>query len=53
MSNLVGAAVDSALFLWLAFGTLDHMQGQVVGKTLMVVPAVPLVWLSRRRSVWT
>ena len=32
LSGLVGAVVDSGLFLWLAFGSLEHIQGQVVGK---------------------
>ena len=27
-----GALVDSALFLWLAFGSLEHLPGQVIGK---------------------
>jgi hypothetical protein len=46
-SNVVGAAVDSALFLWLAFGSLDHMAGQVVAKTYMIVLALPVVWWAR------
>lgn len=32
LSCLIGAAVDSALFLWLAFGSLDHLTGQIIGK---------------------
>lgn len=51
LSNVVGAVVDSALFLWLAFGSLSHLAGQVVGKTYMVALAVPLVALARRRRV--
>lgn len=47
-SNLVGAVVDSALFLWLAFGSLDFIAGQIVGKAYMVALALPLVWLIRR-----
>ncbi len=31
-SGLIGAVVDSAVFLWLAFGSLDFLAGQVVGK---------------------
>jgi uncharacterized PurR-regulated membrane protein YhhQ (DUF165 family) len=31
-SGIVGAAVDSAVFLWLAFGSLTYLQGQIVGK---------------------
>lgn len=47
-SNVVGAIVDSALFLWLAFGSLEFMQGQVVGKLYMTALALPLLYLSRR-----
>lgn len=32
LSGIVGAAVDSAAFLWLAFGSLDFISGQIVGK---------------------
>ena len=39
-SNVVGAIVDSALFLWLAFGSLEFFAGQFVGKTLMTLPAL-------------
>jgi queuosine precursor transporter len=31
-----GALADSALFLWLAFGSLDHLLGQIVGKLYAV-----------------
>jgi uncharacterized PurR-regulated membrane protein YhhQ (DUF165 family) len=48
-SNLVGAVVDSALFLWLAFGALDHMAGQIVGKAYMIAVALPIVYLARQR----
>lgn len=48
-SNIVGAVIDSALFLWLAFGTLDTMPGQIIGKTYMTAAALPIVWLVRRR----
>lgn len=52
-SNVVGAVVDSVLFLWLAFGSLDHLAGQVWGKTLMVVPALVVVWKVRKGLRWT
>lgn len=32
LSCLAGAVVDSALFLWLAFGSLEHLEGQIIGK---------------------
>jgi queuosine precursor transporter len=48
-SSLVGLVVDSAVFLYLAFGNLDYLAGQVVGKAWMVLLAMPLVaWLRRR-----
>jgi len=31
-SCAAGAIVDSMLFLWLAFGSLDHLEGQIIGK---------------------
>ena len=43
-SGLVGSIVDSAVFLWLAFGSLDFMAGQVVGKMLMTAIASALVY---------
>lgn len=48
-SNAVSLAVDSALFLWLAFGSLEFLAGQLVGKTWMTLAAVALLWLLRRR----
>jgi hypothetical protein len=48
-SNVAGAVVDSALFLWLAFGSLALIEGQVVGKLLMTAAALPVVYASRRR----
>ena len=49
-SSLVGLVVDSIVFLWLAFGSLDFLAGQVVGKTWMVLLSLPLVALLRRRD---
>ena len=48
-SSCAGLVVDSIVFLWLAFGSLDFLAGQVVGKAWMVLLSVPLVaWLRRR-----
>ncbi|MGG5885964.1 VUT family protein [Falsiroseomonas sp. HC035] len=48
-SGLVGLLVDSLAFLWLAFGNLDLLAGQVLGKLWMVLAALPLLhWLRRR-----
>lgn len=46
-SGMVGAIIDSAVFLWLAFGSLDFIAGQVVGKAWMTLLAVPLIFIAR------
>jgi uncharacterized PurR-regulated membrane protein YhhQ (DUF165 family) len=50
LSNLVGAVIDSALFLWLAFGDLGHLPGNVIGKYAMTAVALPVVWKARAVS---
>ena len=47
-SSAVGLLVDSVVFLSLAFGNLDYLAGQVVGKAWAVLFALPLVRLLRR-----
>jgi uncharacterized PurR-regulated membrane protein YhhQ (DUF165 family) len=49
-SSLAGLVVDSVVFLWLAFGSLDFLAGQVVGKLWMVLLAMPLIAYLRRRD---
>ena len=50
MSGVVGLVVDSILFLQLAFGSLDFLSGQIVGKTWMIVLALPIIWWIRQRD---
>lgn len=48
-SSAVGLLADSVLFLWLAFGSLQFLAGQIVGKALLVLATVPFIqWLRRR-----
>lgn len=47
-SNVVGAVVDSALFLWIAFGSLAFIEGQIVGKLLVTAAALPFLIAARR-----
>jgi uncharacterized PurR-regulated membrane protein YhhQ (DUF165 family) len=49
-SSTVGLIVDSIVFLWLAFGSLEFLLGQIVGKLWMVLLAVPFVGYLRRRD---
>jgi uncharacterized PurR-regulated membrane protein YhhQ (DUF165 family) len=50
-SGVAGAAIDSAVFLLLAFGSLDYLAGNVVGKLWMTALVVPVLWTMRRRSI--
>jgi uncharacterized PurR-regulated membrane protein YhhQ (DUF165 family) len=49
LSNTVGAVVDSALFLWLAFGSLAFLPGQVIGKTWATLGALVALAIVRPR----
>ncbi len=49
-SGLVGSIVDSALFLSLAFGSLEYLFGQVLGKLWMSVIVAILVGLIHARK---
>ena len=49
-SSAVGLVVDSIVFLWLAFGSLEFLLGQIIGKAWMVLIAIPLVAYLRRRD---
>jgi len=49
-SSVVGLVVDSLVFLHLAFGSLDFLAGQIIGKAWMVLLALPLMHLLRRRD---
>ena len=42
-SSVVGLVVDSIVFLWLAFGSLEFLVGQIIGKLWMVLLAIPFV----------
>ena len=50
-SGMAGLVVDSIVFLWLAFGSLDFLPGQIVGKAWMVLASIPFVAWLRRRDV--
>jgi hypothetical protein len=48
-SSLIGLIVDSAVFLYLAFGSFTYLPGQTVGKAWMVLAALPFIlWLRDR-----
>lgn len=43
VSNTLGAVVDSVVFLGLAFGSMQYLPGQIVGKMEMTAVAVALI----------
>jgi queuosine precursor transporter len=48
-SSCAGLVVDSIVFLSLAFGSLEFLPGQIIGKAWMVLLSIPFVaWLRRR-----
>ncbi|MGH7881059.1 MAG: VUT family protein, partial [Candidatus Binataceae bacterium] len=50
VSSMVGLVLDSIVFLWLAFGSLDFLLGQILGKKWMALPSIPFVAYLRRRD---
>lgn len=50
ISSLAGLAVDSFVFLTLAFGNIDFLAGQILGKLWMVVASLLAIWLLARGS---
>jgi len=49
-SSIVGLVIDSVIFLYVAFGSLDFIGGQIVGKAWMVLAALPVIHFMRKRS---
>jgi uncharacterized PurR-regulated membrane protein YhhQ (DUF165 family) len=49
VSGVAGLLVDSLVFLLVAFGSLDFLAGQIIGKSWMLVAALPLIaWIRQR-----
>lgn len=46
-SSVVGLVIDSTVFLYLAFGSMAHIEGQIIGKLIMVFLALPFIKLYR------
>ena len=50
VSSIVGLVIDSIIFLQMAFGSLDFITGQIVGKVWMILIAIPILILLRDRD---
>ncbi|GAA2629969.1 VUT family protein [Streptomyces axinellae] len=48
-SSAVGLLADSLVFLWLAFGSLAFLPGQLVGKAWMTLLAIAVIGTIQRR----
>lgn len=50
-SGIVGAAADSAAFLWIAFGSLDYVAGQIVGKVgISAIVAITIAMIAAQEA---
>jgi uncharacterized PurR-regulated membrane protein YhhQ (DUF165 family) len=49
-SGVAGSIIDSAVFLWLAFGSLAFIEGQIVGKLWMSLAAFVVLLVMRNRK---
>jgi queuosine precursor transporter len=50
LSGLVGLTIDSIVFLYVAFGNLDFLAGQIVGKAWITVLSLPFIHWFRNRD---
>jgi hypothetical protein len=49
LSGLVGSVIDSAVFVWLAFGSFAYVEGQILGKLWVSLAAFGVLLYMRRR----
>lgn len=47
-SGIVGSVIDSVLFLWIAFGSLAHIDGQIIGKVGVTCIAAGALFVWKR-----
>ena len=45
LSGVAGSIVDSLLFLWIAFGSIQFIEGQIIGKLMMSCAAALVLWI--------
>lgn len=50
LSSVVGTVADSVLFLWVAFGSLEYVYGQIIGKLWAVFAAATFLFLLERNN---
>ena len=50
-SGVAGAVIDSMLFVWLAFGSLEFSGGTILGKLYASAAVAAFIWMRARRAV--
>lgn len=50
-SQIVGAALDSALFVWIAFGSFDFSAGTTLAKIYAGALVAAILWARQRRAL--
>jgi len=50
VSGVFGAVIDSVVFLQLAFGNIEFIEGQIIGKLLATVVGIVIIWAIKRTS---
>lgn len=51
LASFGGSVVDSALFLWLAFGSLAFMPGQVIGKLWASLIVAAVLYVTKHKRI--
>mgnify|MGYP003706001337 CR=1 FL=1 len=51
-SQVVGAAIDSTLFVWLAFGSLDFSAGTTLAKIYAGAAVAAILWMRQRKAAF-
>ena len=47
-SGVVGSVIDSVVFLWLAFGSLAFIEGQIIGKIGVTCIVVSVIFILKK-----
>ncbi len=50
LGDAAGQVIDSIMFLALAFGSLEFLAGQIVGKWWTLIPAALVMWALKRQQ---
>lgn len=52
-SSIGGLVIDSLIFVYLAFGSIDHVEGQIIGKAWALLMIMPVLVAWRRQTSGT